>query len=174
MPEPLVDNRPIAGVIHTNCERIRSWRCKLVLEEVLCPCGPVATPTPKKQRSDGVISFFNVNAEGVQTPHDDAIVVSMTIANYDVKRILVDNGSSVDILFYDAFSKMNLPVNLLRKTNSLLVGFSEDVISVEGIITLPVTKGQTLRQVIVMLDFPVVKVALAYNAILARPSLNAL
>ena len=34
---------------------------------------------------------------------DDAVVVSTTIANYDVKRILIDNESSTDVLFYSTF-----------------------------------------------------------------------
>ena len=37
------------------------------------------------------------------------VVVSLNIADYDIRRILVDSGSSVDILFYDAFSKMSIP-----------------------------------------------------------------
>ena len=57
----------------------------------------------KKPRQDDVIIFTDEDAWKIQTPHDDAVVVSTTIANYDVKRILVNNGSSTNILFYSIF-----------------------------------------------------------------------
>lgn len=41
---------------------------------------------------------------GVQT-HDDAVAI---IVNYNVRRILIDNGSSANVLFYDTLVKMNI------------------------------------------------------------------
>lgn len=41
-------------------------------------------------------------------PYDGPIVVLMVIANFEVRKILVNNGSVSDILFYDTFQKMNL------------------------------------------------------------------
>ena len=40
--------------------------------------------------------------------HDDALVILARIVNARVKRIMVDTGSSVDILYFDAFRKLNL------------------------------------------------------------------
>lgn len=54
---------------------------------------------------EDVIVFSNFDAEGIQNPHDHAVIVSIIIANYDVRRVLIDNESSVKILFYDAFSR---------------------------------------------------------------------
>ena len=45
-----------------------------------------------------ILSFLEVDAWGVVMPHDDALVVIVTIANHAIHRILVDNGSSADIL----------------------------------------------------------------------------
>lgn len=59
--------------------------------------------------------------------------------NYDILRVLIDNGSSMDILFYDIFNKMNLSRDHLQKTSSPLIGFSRDVISMEGMTTLPIS-----------------------------------
>ena len=75
----------------------------------------------------------------IQTPHDDAVVVSTTIANYGVKRILVDNRSSIDILFYSIFFRMRLPTDRLRGVLTSLVGFTGDAIIVEEKITLSLT-----------------------------------
>lgn len=45
-------------------------------------------------------------------PHD-VVVISITITNFDVKKNLVDNGSFINILFYNNFCRMNLPKDCL-------------------------------------------------------------
>ena len=46
--------------------------------------------SPKHQRIDNTISLFDDDVKGVQTtPHNDAVVVSMTIAKYDIKKYLL-------------------------------------------------------------------------------------
>ncbi|XP_056850769.1 uncharacterized protein LOC130500086 [Raphanus sativus] len=73
------------------------------------------------------ISFTAREQEKVLTPHHDALVISLTIANCLVKRILVDNGSSSNIIFHSAFADLGLePTALTRKATSL-VGFSGEV-----------------------------------------------
>ena len=47
----------------------------------------VDAPIPKRQRLDETISFFDIDVEGIQTSHDDTVAISMTIANYNIKRI---------------------------------------------------------------------------------------
>ncbi|XP_022872983.1 uncharacterized protein LOC111391929 [Olea europaea var. sylvestris] len=44
------------------------------------------------------ITFRVGDLEGVSYPHDDALVVSTVVANFEVKRILVDNESAANIL----------------------------------------------------------------------------
>ena len=48
------------------------------------------------------------DAERVHHPHDDGIVITLLIVDYTTKRVLVDNGSSTDILYYLAFQQMRL------------------------------------------------------------------
>lgn len=55
--------------------------------------------------------------------------------------MLVGNDSSIDILSYDAFYKMNIPPTWLRRIGSPLVDLSRDPIPIERVITLLVTKG---------------------------------
>ena len=52
------------------------------------------------------IIFTEVDLRGVQTLHNDAVVVSMTIANNDVKKCLVDNRSFIVMNFYDCFFRI--------------------------------------------------------------------
>ena len=54
------------------------------------------------------ITFTDADAEKVHHPHDDAIVITLLIADYTTRRVLVDNGSSADILYYPAFQQMRL------------------------------------------------------------------
>ena len=91
-----------------------------------------------------------------------------------VKRILVDNGSSVNVLFYAVFSRMDLSNYRLREISTPLVGFTRDSVQVEGEITLPTTVGTSPRLSTVFLTYTVVRIPSAYNAILGRPGLNAL
>ena len=51
------------------------------------------------------ITVTNEDAERVHHPHDDAIVITLLIADYTTKRVLVDNGSSVGILYYPTFQQ---------------------------------------------------------------------
>ncbi|KAK3011492.1 hypothetical protein RJ639_012497 [Escallonia herrerae] len=130
----------------------------------------------KKQKTTSVptISFSEDEIGDIKTPHDDPLVVTLRVGNFDVKRILVDNGSSAEVLFYEAFQKMNIPSDRLCKMDTPLYGFSNHPVAVEGIIALPVTIGTPPTQAKLMLDFVVVRVPSAYNAILGRTALNQL
>ncbi|GFS30390.1 hypothetical protein Acr_00g0011640 [Actinidia rufa] len=60
------------------------------------------------------ITFSNDDLRGLHLPHDDALVVSVVIANFNVQRILIDNGSSADILFISAFERMKIGLEKLH------------------------------------------------------------
>ncbi|KAK3017633.1 hypothetical protein RJ639_003659 [Escallonia herrerae] len=131
-------------------------------------------PPNKKQKTIPVatITFFDDDSKDIKTPHDDPLVITIKAENFDVKHVLIDNGSSTEILFYDAFKKMNIPTDCLRKMDTPLYGFSNHLVAVEGIIALRVAIGTPPTQANFMLDFVMVKILSAYNAILGRPALN--
>ena len=59
---------------------------------------------PKMLRIDNpVIGFLEDDARRLHHPHDDALVVNLQIGDYNMHQVLVDNGSSADILYYPAF-----------------------------------------------------------------------
>lgn len=87
---------------------------------------------------------FDDDLQGVQTLHDDAIVVNIIVANYDIKRILVNNENPLDVLFYDIFFRRRFSFDRLKKINAPLIGFSRDSIAVKGEVTLPITTGSHL------------------------------
>lgn len=96
----------------------------------------------------------------------------MVISNYEVSKVLVDNGSLADILFYNTFMKIKLSTDRLTLMQSLLYRFTRKAIMPEETITLPMLMRATLRQVTLMVDFLMVKVSSTYNAMLGRPSLR--
>ena len=53
--------------------------------------------------NEQAITFTDMDVERVHHPHDDAIVITLLIADFTTRRVLVDNESSADILYYPAF-----------------------------------------------------------------------
>ncbi|XP_018846012.1 uncharacterized protein LOC109009834 [Juglans regia] len=107
-------------------------------------------------------------------PHDDVLVVTMLVANFTTRRILINNGNSADILFWDAFTWMGIDPSRLQPVPMLLKGFSGDMVQLVGIITLSVLIGKAPYTPSTMADFIVVKALSSYNIILGRPTLNSL
>ena len=70
---------------------------------------------PKRARVDIqlILGFSNKDKIGIIQPHDDALVVTLRIGGYDVKRMLVDQGNAVEIMYPDLYKGLNLkPENL--------------------------------------------------------------
>ncbi|XP_058106951.1 uncharacterized protein LOC131250685 [Magnolia sinica] len=120
------------------------------------------------------LTFNEEDARDVHHPHDDALVVAMTITNHKVFQILVDTDILADILFVDAFDKMEVGRSRLRPIKTPLLRFARDEVMSEGSILLPVIAGEGLNQTTMMIDFLVVDYPSVYNIILGRPSLNTL
>ncbi|XP_077215791.1 uncharacterized protein LOC143850422 [Tasmannia lanceolata] len=107
----------------------------------------------KKMKTENEISFSDADLDNLILPHDDALVLTMLVANWEVKKILVDNGISADILYYHAFEKMMIGDDRLKPANSDLFGFSGEVVKVEGQIKLPVLVGESPCQAFAMVNF---------------------
>ena len=69
-----------------------------------------------KGADEQAITFINEDTRKVHHPHDDAIVITFLI--YTTRRVLVDNGSLADILYYPAFQQMRLGWDQLHSVNS--------------------------------------------------------
>ncbi|GAV86329.1 hypothetical protein CFOL_v3_29760, partial [Cephalotus follicularis] len=91
-----------------------------------------------------------------------------------MKRILIDSGSSVDILYKHAFDQLRIPADQLKPIKTPLVGFTGETIHPLGSINLSVVAGTAPRQTQVEMTFLVVDIPSPYNAIIGRPGLNLL
>ena len=110
----------------------------------------------KLPRLDTTITFSDSDMEGCQHPHDDPLVVKAVVANKTVRRVLVDNGSSIDIIFASAFDKMGIGREKLEPVNADLRGFSRERVlplrSMQLVLTLgdpPCQATTTVRFLIV-------------------------
>ena len=81
-------------------------------------------------------------------------------------RVLVNNGSSVDILYYPTFQQMGIDRERLIPTNAPLVDFGGTRVLPLGAITLSVVVGDYPQQITKDVTFLVVDCSSAYNAIL--------
>ena len=117
-----------------------------------------------------VMGFSDEDKIGTIQPHDDALVIVLRIGGYDVKRVMMDQGSATEIMYLDLFKGLNLRTEDLTPYNSPLVSFEGKVIIPKGQIRLPVQIGLETVEV----DFIVVDAYSPYTAIVARPWLHTL
>ncbi|KAL0439367.1 UNVERIFIED_CONTAM: hypothetical protein Slati_2419700 [Sesamum latifolium] len=120
-----------------------------------------------------LLQLGRAKRSGPKTSHNDALVITALLANYEVRRIFIDSGISADILFGEAYDQMQLGDIPLEKVNTSLYGFTGEVVHLWGMILLPLKLGAGSTQRTYMLKFLVVNIPLAYNVILGRPTLNA-
>ncbi|GAV72537.1 hypothetical protein CFOL_v3_16025 [Cephalotus follicularis] len=91
-----------------------------------------------------------------------------------MKRILIDSGSSTDILYKHAFDQLRIPADQLKPVKTPLVGFAGETIHPLGSINLSMVAGTAPCQTQVEMTFLVVDIPSPYNAIVGRPGLNLL
>ena len=97
---------------------------------------------PNMARVDNpIIWFFEENARRLHHPHDDALIISIRVGDYNTHRVLVDNKSSTDILYYPMFQQIRIERERLVPTNAPLVGFGGTKVYPLGVVTLPMTIG---------------------------------
>lgn len=129
--------------------------------------------SPKaRTTNEQAITFTDEDARRIHHPHDDVIVITLVISNYTTRRVLIDNGSSTDILYYPAFQQMKVGRNQLYPVHSPLVGFEGMKVQLVGNVMLLVVMGTYPQQVTKDVSFLVVDCSSSYNVIIGRTTLN--
>ena len=87
-----------------------------------------------------------------------------------VQRVLVDQGSSAEVMYFNMFQALKIPADDLQPTEVPLVGFNGAPVWPLGKITLPIrADSKTLD-----MEFIVVNVPSPYNAILGWAWIHAI
>ena len=92
------------------------------------------TQDPKKARVELplVMGFSDEDKIGTIQPHDDALVINLQIGGYNVKRVMVDQGSTVELMYPYLYKGLNLKAEDLMPYSSPLVSFEGKVIIPKG------------------------------------------
>ncbi|KAM2238899.1 hypothetical protein COP1_008657 [Malus domestica] len=118
------------------------------------------------------ICFYPEEERGIIYPHNDPLIMEAHIANFEVRRILVDTGASVNIMFAEAFKALNVAEHLLDRSVSPLISFSGDIMQPLGSIHCHFTIGTGPYTVTITTNFLVVDCPMAYNVIFGRTGIN--
>jgi hypothetical protein len=130
--------------------------------------GPAARPEWAKVP----ITFTEEDIKLKPAIQNDAMVIEVNIAGWIIGKVLVDNGSSADILFLKTFEKMNLSQKRLHSPEYPLQGFGGKPIKPVGKISLPVSFGDLDNARTETLIFDVVDIYHPYLAIFGRGFMN--
>ena len=127
---------------------------------------------PKRAKLEWPLVMGFSDEDKIETiqPHDDALVITLRFGGYDVKRVMVNQGSTAEIMYLDLYKGLSLRSEDLTPYSSPLVSFEGKVIIPKGQIRLPVQIGSETVEV----DFIVVDAYSPYTAIVARPWLHTL
>ncbi|KAL0427542.1 UNVERIFIED_CONTAM: hypothetical protein Slati_2929000 [Sesamum latifolium] len=116
--------------------------------------------------------FGPVDAQGVHLPHNDGLVIFVTLAKNTVQCIFVDSGSSAHVLLYKVCQHIKLGNTPLELVDTSLYDFAGEVVHHLGQILIPLSLGTEPTRKIKMVHFLIVDMPSAYNVILGRPALN--
>ena len=83
-----------------------------------------------------ILGFSDEDMVGTIQPHEDALVVTLRIGEYDVRRVMVDQGSVVDVMYPDLYKGLGLNPEDLTTYNSPLVSFEGRMVAPKGLIRL--------------------------------------
>ncbi|XP_011069645.1 uncharacterized protein LOC105155468 [Sesamum indicum] len=153
------DNAPTKGVIHT------------------ISGGPTSRDSARARKKYARESKWKHGELMMHVEKQENIVfgdedLSSDMLDQNDPMVLIDNGSSVDIIFSDVLRKMDLGGVRLKPVRTPLVGFGGNEVIPEGVIELPMSLGEEPKRKTCMVPFLVVDSPFTYNVVLGRPRLN--
>ncbi|GKV11548.1 hypothetical protein SLEP1_g22796 [Rubroshorea leprosula] len=173
-PPPLP---PPARVIHMITEGLEagglsSTQRKLYVKEVKHQNRAQKRKFDDAEWKNQPITFTSADLETVVTPHNDPLVTSITINNCEVQHVLVDTGSAPDIMYFHCFESLGLDPALLQRYDGPIYGFNNQLVPVEGVLTMNVAFSSGRSYVTPSVRFLVVKMASSFNVVIGRPTLT--
>lgn len=113
---------------------------------------------------DGTITFPLVNPHRIVQPHWDALILTLGVSDFDVRRILVDPRSSADLLQASMIKQMGFLLTNLENLGRVLSTFNEASTTSLGDMVLLVQAGLVTLNI----QFSIVEDLSPFNTILGR------
>ncbi|XP_030922889.1 uncharacterized protein LOC115949743 [Quercus lobata] len=135
---------------------------------------PAKESQPKSKRAKmnfhPILSFSEEDKIGTIQPHDDVLLITLRIGDYDVKKVMVDGGSGAEVMYPNLYKGLRLKPEDLMPYNSPLMSFGGKLVIPKGMIRLPIQTGPEIMEV----NFIVADTYSPYTAIIGRPWLHTL
>lgn len=112
------------------------------------------------------IMFTNADFHTPEPDQDDPMVITAQTALYDVSKVLVDQGSSVNIIYWATFLKMELSEDIISPFNEQIVGFTSERVDTRGYLDLRTRLGMDGETKELRVRFLLVEGNTFYNALL--------
>jgi hypothetical protein len=169
------NNSPTFGIIHTitrgsNLDFHNKWQKRQYYRQVNHVA--VEGPVTRTKWSHIPLTFTEADIKLVSFLHTYVMVITTRIDKWDVTRVLINNGSHLEILFLLAFNQMGYDRKQLKEAKKLLYGFRGKRIEPVGSIPLLVSFGSLQNAWTEHINFDVVDMHYPYNAIFGRGLLN--
>ncbi|XP_070020143.1 uncharacterized protein [Nicotiana sylvestris] len=129
---------------------------------------PKVTVTHRKRvchvLDSDIITFDNEDVDGLMIPYSDALIISLRVHDTNVKRLLIDLGSSVNIILPRVVNEVQANDKVIPKARTLSRFYNSSVVTKEDIVLTTFAEG-----VIKDTKFHVIDAYMAYNMILGKP-----
>jgi len=109
------------------------------------------------------ITFIDEDFKGVDPSQDDPMVISVDIDKFNIMKTLVNQGSSVDILYCKTFQQMRIPEEEMRSFDDHVFGFSGKRVGTRGYIDLYTTYGEEMANKTIKIQYLVINANTSYN-----------
>ena len=116
-----------------------------------------------------ILSFSEEDKIRTIQPHDDALLITLRIGDYNVKRVTVDGGMA-EVMYPDLYKRLGLKSEDLMSYNSPLMSFDGKLVIPKGMIRLPIQTSPEIMEV----NFIILDTYSPYIAIVGRPWLHTL
>ena len=89
-----------------------------------------------------ILSFSEEDKIGTTQPHDDALLITLRIRDYDVNRVMVDGESAAEVMYPDLYKGLRLKLEDLMPYSSPLMSFDGKLVIPKGMIRLPIQNAR--------------------------------
>jgi len=152
-------------MLHQPCQLIQPHNCHPLSKQ-----SDTLNQTPQPP-----ITFTDEDFTAIDLAQDDPMVITINIDKFEIAKMLIDQGSLVDILYWKTFQKMRIFETKIQPCDEQIVGFWGERVDTRGYIDLYTTFGREgCLSKTIKVRYLLVNANNSYNIVLKRPSINRL